>query len=313
MKKINGKFFNQDIISVEQFSKGDIETVFQLANFYKKGVEQGSVFNDLKGKILTALFYEPSSRTFGSFVASIQRLGGGIIPLQGVTYSSVSKGETLEDTVRTFESYSDCIVMRHSEKGAAKRASSVLSIPLINAGDGTGEHPTQGLLDLFTIKDKLGRTNNMKVAFVGDLKYGRTAHSLSKLISIYPKTTLYFIAPPLSPMPDEVVKIVKKNGATVKTAKSIEEVLKTVDVLYMTRVQKERMEKSVYEKIKNAYILTGKMARTMKKDSLIMHPLPRVGEITEDVDSNPRAMYLKHQMRNGMFIRMALLRLILKK
>ncbi|MBI2029070.1 aspartate carbamoyltransferase [Candidatus Gottesmanbacteria bacterium] len=313
MKKINGDFFNKSIVSVDQFSKADIEILFELAAEYKKGISNGMVFNDLNGKILTALFYEPSSRTIGSFLGAMQRLGGGIIPIHGILNTSVVKGEILTDTINIFQSYSDVIAIRHPEAGAAEIAAKAAYIPVINAGDGTGEHPTQGLLDLFTILEKLQRTNNLKVAIVGDLKYGRTAHSLSKLISIYPKNTLYFISPPQSPMPDEVVKIVKKNGAVVKTAKSIEEVLKTIDVLYMTRVQKERMEEEVYEKMKNSFILTGKMARAMKKDSLIMHPLPRVGEITMDVDSNPRAMYLKHQMRNGMFIRMALLRLVLKK
>ncbi len=313
MKHINGSFYGQSIISVDQFSKDDIEILFDLASEYKKGIDNGMVFKDLNGKILTALFYEPSSRTFGSFCASMQRLGGGIIPVHGIGNTSVVKGESLTDTINIFQSYSDAIALRHPEKGSVAIAAKAARIPIINAGDGVGEHPTQALLDLFTIKDKLGRTDNLKIAFVGDLKYGRTAHSLSKLISIYPKNTLYFIAPPLSPMPDEVVKTVKKNRAVVKTAKNIEEVLKIVDVLYMTRVQKERMEKEVYEKIKNAFILTGKMARAMKPKSLIMHPLPRVGEITEDVDTNPRAMYLKYQMRNGMFVRMALLRLLLKK
>lgn len=313
MQKINGNFFGQSIISVDQFTKGDIEVVFDFAAHYKRGVAHGSVYNELAGKILTALFYEPSSRTFGSFCASMQRLGGGIIPIQGVTYSSVSKGESLKDTIGTFQSYSDVIALRHPEKGSAAIAAKAAIIPIINAGDGVGEHPTQALLDLFTIKDKLDRVDNLKIAFVGDLKYGRTAHSLSKLLSLYPKITTYFISPPASPMPHEIMSLIRKNGVKTKQAATIEEVIREIDVLYMTRVQKERMSPEVYEKLKGAFKLDNKLAIKMKKEAIIMHPLPRVGEITEDVDENSRSMYLKHQMRNGLFIRMALLRLILRK
>lgn len=313
MQKIKGEFFGKCILSVDQFLVSDVEQLFEKANFYKLGLSQGVVFKDLAGKIITALFYEPSSRTFGSFVAAIQRLGGGFIPLQGVTYSSVSKGETLEDTVRTFESYSDCIVMRHSETGACKRAASVLSIPLINAGDGIGEHPTQALLDLFTIRERLGTMEGLKVAMVGDLKYGRTVHSLSKLLSNYKGNTFYYISPPQSPMPSDILSLLKKKGVTVHQAHSIVEVIHTVDVLYMTRVQKERMKASVYEKIKNMFILDGRLAGKMKKKAIIMHPFPRVNELPTGVDANPRASYLTHQMRNGLYIRMALLSLVLKK
>lgn len=313
MQKINGNFFAQSILSIDQFTASDIDIVFDLATYYKKGIEKGCVFNELSGKILTALFYEPSSRTFGSFVASMQRLGGGIIPIQGVTYSSVSKGETLEDTIRTFESYSDAIAIRHHEEGAAKKAADAAKIPIINAGDGVGEHPTQALLDLFTIKDRLGRMEDLKVAVVGDLKYGRTVHSLSKLLSLYPKITIYFISPPLSPMPEKIVSLLKQRKVKTINAKSIEDVIREIDVLYMTRVQKERMDKEIYEKIKSLFVLNSSMANKMKKNSLIMHPFPRVYELDYAVDHNPRAVYLKHQMRNGLFIRMALLRLILKK
>ncbi len=310
MKKIN-KFFRQSIVSVDQFDKNNLQTIIEKASYYKKGIEKGTVYRDLAGKIITALFYEPSSRTFGSFVSAAQRLGAGIIPIQGVAYSSVVKGETFSDTVKVFQSYSDCIIIRHPDTGAAKIAAAIASVPIINAGDGTGEHPTQAILDLFTIKEKLGRTNDLKVAMVGDLKYGRTVHSLSKLISNYKNITLYFIAPKQSPMPDEITVKLKKNAVTVKNCLSIEEVIAKVDVLYMTRVQKERMDEAIYKKIKNLFILDKKLASKMKKQSVIMHPLPRVGEITVDVDDNPRAVYLNSQMRNGLFVRMALLSLIL--
>ncbi len=313
MKKINSRFFQQDILSTEQFSKTDIDTVFKLAANYRKRVEAGEAITDLKGKILTALFYEPSSRTFGSFIAAMQRLGGGIIPIQGVTFSSVSKGETLEDTIRVFANYSDAIAIRHNETGAAQKAADFSPVPILNAGDGVGEHPTQALLDLFTIQERLGRLKNLHIAMVGDLKYGRTVLSLTKLLLLFPNIALSFISPPLSPMPEEIVKMAKKVGITVQNKSSIAEVIGKIDVIYMTRVQKERMEPSVYKKIKTMFILDGKTAKKMKKNSIIMHPLPRVGEITTDLDSNPRAVYLTYQMRSGMFIRMALLKLILTK
>lgn len=313
MKKINGNFYKQHILSTEQFEKSDINTVFKLASKYRKLVEAGKAITDLKGKILTALFYEPSSRTFGSFVAAMQRLGGGVIPIQGITFSSVSKGETLEDTIRVFANYSDAIAMRHNETGAAEKAAMVSTVPILNAGDGVGEHPTQALLDLFTIQERLGRLKKIHIAMVGDLKYGRTVHSLTKLLLLYPDIKFTFISPPLSPMPKEIVAMAKKSGATVQNKSSIDGVIADIDVIYMTRVQKERMEPKIYEKIKNMFILDTKLANKMKKDSIIMHPLPRVGEITTDVDKNPRSVYLTHQMKNGMFIRMALLKLILTK
>ena len=249
MKKFNGHFYKQHILSTEQFDKKDIDTVFNLASEYKKRVEKGETITDLQGKILTALFYEPSSRTFGSFITAMQRLGGGIIPIQGVPFSSDSKGEPLEDTIQVFGSYSDAIPIRHNETGAAAKAASVSPVPILNAGDGTGEHPTQALLDLFTIQERLGRIDNLHIAMVGDLKYGRTVHSLTKLLMLYPNITLTFISPPLSPIPKEIVTTAKKQGITVQTKSSIEDVIDKIDVIYMTRVQKERMEANVYEKI----------------------------------------------------------------
>lgn len=311
MKQIKGNFYQKDIVSVEQFTREDIEMLFDKARFYKKAIEEGAVFDDLKGKIAVCLFYEPSSRTFSSFTASFQRLGGSVVPIHGVENTSVAKGETLHDTIWVFQSYSDVIIIRHPENGAALKAAKTAHIPIINAGDGTGEHPTQALLDLFTIQDRLGRADEVKVAMVGDLKYGRTVHSLTKLLSLYKGVTVYFINPPASPMPEKIVEYAQKAGIKIKEAKSIESVISEIDVLYMTRVQKERMDHETYEKIKGLFKLDNRLANKMKKEAVIMHPLPRVGEITEDVDENPRACYLKHQMRNGMFVRMGLLKLIL--
>lgn len=313
MKKLNGNFYRQSIVSIDQFSLKDIKILFSLALSYKTGIEKGLVYKNLRGKILTALFYEPSSRTFGSFVAAMQRLGGGVIPIHGVATTSVVKGESFSDTIKTFSSYSDIIVLRHPEKGMPLNASKISNVPIINAGDGVGEHPTQALLDLFTIKEQLGRIKNTKVALVGDLTHSRTIHSLAKLISLFPNNTLYFIAPPLSPMPETIIREITQKGIRCKNFTSINKIIEEVDVLYMTRVQKERMSSKLYQKIKNAFKIDNKLVNRMKKQALIMSPLPRVGEISEDVDHNPRATYLKYQMRNGMYIRMALLRLILKK
>src|SRR3989344_8594472 len=182
------------------------------------------IYEDLKGKLLTALFYEPSSRTFGSHIAAMQRLGGKIIPIQGVTFSSVSKGETLEDTIRVFGSYSDIIALRHPEKGASEKAAAYSPVPIINAGDGIGAHPTQALLDLFTIKSRLTRLHDISVAMVGDLKFGRTVHSLAKLLSLYKNITLYFICPETSPMPKSIEALITARGVTVKHAASIKDI-----------------------------------------------------------------------------------------
>ena len=312
-KRVDMSFYQKSIISVDQFSAGDVALIFKHAVDYQKRIHAGDVINELQGKILCALFYEPSSRTFSSFITAMQRLGGGFIPIQGVQFSSVVKGETLEDTIRVFSNYADVIALRHSEEGAAKRAADVAFVPVINAGDGVGEHPTQALLDLFTIHQKFGKTTGLKIAMVGDLKYGRTVHSLSKLLSLYPKNTIYFVEPEESKMPDDIVNVLKKRGVNTTHVERIEDVADTVDVLYMTRVQKERMAPEIYEKIKGRFVLTTKLANALKKEAIIMHPLPRIDEIVRDVDKNPRSVYFTDEVRNGMFVRMALLRLVLVK
>jgi len=279
----------------------------------KKIVKAGKKSKMLQGKIMTVLFYEPSSRTFGSFISAMQRLGGGIIPLQGMTYSSVAKGETLEDTIRTFECYSDIIVIRHPEVGSAKKAALVSTVPIINAGDGVGEHPTQALLDLFTILSKFKKIDGLKVAFVGDLLNGRTVHSLSKLLAKMGKVEFFFVAPKILRMPQEI-KDQLKNRVSIIEAEKLDEVIKKVNVLYITRVQKERFsDLSIYENIKNFYIITKKLMEKARKDLILMHPLPRVGEISTEVDNDSRAVYLTEQMRNGLYVRMALLAATLGK
>jgi len=269
--------------------------------------------NLLEDSILTALFYEPSSRTFGSFVSAMQKLGGGIIPLQGMTYSSVAKGETLEDTVRTFECYSDVIVIRHPEVGSAKRAAAVASVPIINAGDGVGEHPTQALLDVFTIVNTFPKIDGLKIALVGDLLNGRTVHSLSKLLVKVGKVEFFFVSPKILRMPQEIKERINDHTKMTEIEK-LEEIIGKVDVVYVTRIQKERFsDLTSYEKVKNSYVVTKALLKKAKKDMILMHPLPRVGEIEAEVDKDTRAVYLREQMRNGLYIRMALLAAVLGK
>ncbi len=311
---MKNNFYLRDIITIADFSRDDILLLFQKAMQMHKLVDISGGDERLRGKIMTALFYEPSSRTFGSFITSMQRLGGGIIPLQGVTYSSVSKGETLPDTVRTFESFSDVIVIRHPEKGAAKIAAEFCNKPVINAGDGTGEHPTQAFLDAFTIFHHFPEILNLTVGMVGDLSNGRTVHSLSQLLLLLGIKNFIFVSPKELRMPIEIVEKIKNLGGKVQESESLIDNISNMDVIYDTRVQKERFtDQNEYEKLKFAYVIDNKMMAKAKKSAVLMHPLPRVGEIATEVDSDPRALYLREQMRNGMYVRMALLDLILNK
>jgi aspartate carbamoyltransferase catalytic subunit len=309
----NNPLYQKDIISVDQFSKDNVELVLATANQMMEKVINNEKIDIASGKIMTALFYEPSSRTFGSFIASMQRIGGGFIPLQGVTYSSVAKGESLADTVRTFASYSDLVVIRHPEVGSAKMAAEFSQKPVINAGDGVGEHPTQALLDLFTIRHFFPKLKNISITMVGDMLNGRTVHSLSKLLSLYEGVNINFISPELLKLPSHLTSILQKRGVKIRESESLSALLKNTDVLYVTRVQKERFtDLDYYESVKHKYIITPETLSDMKKTAIIMHPFPRVGEIEMGVDLDPRAIYITRQMVNGMYVRMALLWLILK-
>jgi aspartate carbamoyltransferase len=311
---MENNFYGKDILTVDQFKPGDIETVFSRALEMKQMVATSGSSDLLKGKIMTALFYEPSSRTFASFITAMQRLGGGFVPLQGVAYSSVSKGETLPDTVRTFACYSDIIVIRHPEVGSAKIAAEFSEKPVVNAGDGVGEHPTQALLDLFTINDHFRKLDGLTVTMVGDLLNGRTVHSLSKLLALYKNITINLVSPEILKLPVELVNYLTGKGISLKQSEGLDELLPDTDVLYVTRVQKERFtDLDSYEKLKHNYIITPDTLQKMKQSAIIMHPFPRVGEIAMDVDLDPRAVYIRDQMQNGMYVRMALLSLILKK
>ena len=310
----NADWYGKDIISVKQFGREDLEYVFGVAHEMRGMVERIGTFDLLKGKILANLFYEPSTRTSSSFTASMERLGGSVIPINEVKYSSVSKGESLPDTIRTLECYADVIVLRHPETGSAAIAAKAARKPVINAGDGVGEHPTQALLDTFTIFEELnaGSVDSMTVTMLGDLKYGRTVHSLARLLSLY-NVKINYVSPEILRMPKEVMDEVGAKGIPQAEFTSLTEVLPETDVLYVTRVQKERFEDPAdYEKVKGAYVIDPEIMKAAKQDMIVMHPLPRVGEISVDFDEDPRAAYFR-QMEYGLYVRMALLAMVLGK
>ncbi|OGO18057.1 MAG: aspartate carbamoyltransferase [Chloroflexi bacterium RBG_16_48_8] len=305
-------FYGRDILSVSQFSRNDLEYIFGVAKEMRAMVERVGTFDLLKGKILANLFYEPSTRTSSSFLSAMERLGGSVIPINEVTYSSVAKGESLPDTIRTLECYADVIVLRHPEVGSSALAAKYARKPIINAGDGTGEHPTQALLDLFTILEELGRVDGLTVTMLGDLKYGRTVHSLSRLLSLF-VVRLNYVSPEILRMPPALVEELAGKGVSQKEFISLEPVLAETDVLYVTRVQKERFENlEDYEKVKGVFVITPETLEKAKDEMVVMHPLPRVGEISMEVDEDPRAAYFR-QMECGLYVRMALLAMVLGK
>jgi aspartate carbamoyltransferase catalytic subunit len=312
-EKRNNGFTGQDILSVDQFDRDKLAYIFERTREMRAMVKHSNGVDLLKGHVLACLFYEPSTRTSSSFIAAMERLGGGVIPItQGVQFSSVSKGETLGDTVRTLEQYADVIVLRHPEIGSAKEAADFASVPVINAGDGPGEHPTQSLLDLFTIQDELGRLDGLKVAMIGDLRYGRTVHSLTKLLLQY-NVSLRFVSPEILRLPLAIMNKVIDAGVSVRETHEVADVIENADVLYVTRVQKERFtDLAQYEEVKEFYKITPELMKRAKEKMVVMHPLPRVGEIHYSVDEDPRAAYFR-QVRNGMYIRMALLAMVLGK
>ena len=305
-------WYGKSILSVKQFTQKDLKYIFEVAHEMREMVGRVGTFDLLKGKILTNLFYEPSTRTASSFTAAMERLGGSVIPINEVKYSSVAKGESLPDTIRSLECYSDVIVLRHPEVGASNLAAQYASKPIINAGDGIGEHPTQALLDLFTILEEKGKVNGLVVTLLGDLKYGRTVHSLSRLLSLY-EVTLNFVSPEILRLPEDIMSELKSKGVPVNEYSILEKALPATDVLYVTRVQKERFDDpQEYEKVKGTYIITPEILMKAKDDLTLMHPLPRVGEISLDLDDDPRAAYFR-QMEYGMYVRMALLAMVLGK
>jgi aspartate carbamoyltransferase catalytic subunit len=305
----------KNIISAEQFAdRKFLDELFALAAEMEKNNQEHCLPQSLAGKVVACMFFEPSTRTRLSFETSVLKLSGSVIGTENAAISSSAvKGETLEDTIRIISGYADAIVMRHPEEGAAKRAAAVSAVPIVNAGDGKGEHPTQALLDMFTIKKELGRLDNLNIALVGDLLYGRTVHSLLPLLSLYPGTKFYFIAPEQLRMPEEFKKILTDKNVPFEELENFEDVLGKIDVVYMTRVQKERFgSREEYEKLKDVYIINQNVLEKLKKEAIILHPLPRINEIAPEVDADVRAAYFR-QARNGLYMRMALLHHLLGK
>jgi aspartate carbamoyltransferase catalytic subunit len=305
-------FYFKDILSVKQFTRKDLDYIFAVAHEMAEMVRRVGTFDLLKGKILANLFYEPSTRTSASFTSAMERLGGSVIPINEVRYSSVSKGESLPDTVRTLERYADVIVLRHPEVGSVALAAKYTEKPIINAGDGIGEHPTQALLDLFTILEEMGKVDGLTITMLGDLKYGRTGHSLARLLTLY-DVKLNYVSPAILSMPEEVIAEVREKGIQQQAYNTLDLALPESDVLYVTRVQKERFEDlAQYEKVKNEFVITPEVMKAAKEEMILMHPLPRVGEISMDLDSDPRAAYFR-QVGYGLYVRMALLAIVLGK
>lgn len=302
------------VIESQQFNERSLDVIFETAR-EMEDIRPGSLESkQLEGVIMSTLFYEPSTRTRLSFESAMARLGGTILSTESAgEYSSAAKGETLEDTVRTVEGYADCIVMRHFQAGSAQKAATVAGVPIINAGDGPGQHPTQALLDVYTIKREIGRLRDFKIGMIGDLANGRTVRSLAYLLSMYPGVKMYFVAPGVVRMKDDIKQFLTARGVDWEEVDDLSMVAADVDVLYQTRIQKERFQDrpEEYEQARGKYIIDADMLKVLKPESVILHPLPRVDEITVDVDSDPRAAYFR-QARNGLYIRMALLKLCLQ-
>ena len=298
------------VVESQQFSREMLEDVFQRTVAIRR--EPHLYAGRLQGRLLAALFYEPSTRTRLSFEAAMLRLGGRTMSTDNAReFSSASKGETLEDTIRIVAGYADVIVLRHHEEGAARRAASVSDVPVINAGDGPGQHPTQALLDLFTIQDEIGRIDGITVAMVGDLANGRTVRSLAYLLSKFRDVSVIFVAPPAVAMRDDIKRHLEEHGVAWREEPDFDAVLPRADVVYQTRIQKERFASDEeYRTVKGVYVIDAEAMRKLRPEAVVMHPLPRVDEITTEVDGDPRAAYFR-QARNGLHIRMALLDMVL--
>ena len=293
---------NRSLVSIDDLNTDEVLKILDLAGeFEKKPVQRL-----LEGKVIATLFFEPSTRTRLSFESAINRLGGKIVGFSDASSSSVSKGETLHDTIKMVSSYSDLIVMRHPIEGSARYASEIASVPVINAGDGANQHPTQTMLDLYSIRKTQGTLDNLNIFMVGDLKYGRTVHSLMMAMSRW-STTFNFISPEELKMPEEYKLYLDNLGLKYYEHLDFTEIISRADIIYMTRVQKERFSDPIeYEKVKNVYVLRNSMLKNTKSNMRILHPLPRVNEIHQDVDRNPKAYYFE-QALNGVYTRQAIL------
>jgi aspartate carbamoyltransferase catalytic subunit len=310
---LNGNLKGKDILSVNQFDIVTLDHIFTWSAEMEEIANRSYKADLLSRKILTNLFYEPSTRTSSSFTCAMERLGGSVNAINDApAYSSVVKGENLEDSIRTLECYSDIIVIRHPVMGSAAKAAAVASIPIINAGDGIGEHPTQALLDYVTVRKEQGRVDGLTITMMGDLTNGRTVHSLARLLSLY-NVRLNYVAPGILRMPEEIKEEIRLKGIEQNEFEDLADVLPETDVLYMTRIQKERFtDKAVYESVKDVYEVTPKTLEIAKPTMSLMHPFPRVGEISNEVDSDPRAAYFR-EIKNGLYVRMVLLAGVLGK
>jgi len=307
-----GSLKGKDILHGNQFSKKEIEAVMKVASEFEKELKKKGVIPLMKGKLLATLFFEPSTRTRLSFETAMQRLGGGVIALGPAEGSSVSKGETLVDTCRTVAQYADVIAIRHPKTGSAKEAADAVDIPVLNGGDGTGQHPTQALLDVYTIHKEMKTLKNLSIAMVGDLKYGRTVHALVELLALF-NCRFYFVSPGVLRMPEEITSHLRQQGSRVEETEDLRKAALESDIIYMTRIQRERFaDLAEYEKVKGTYIIDAAFLKNLGKDVTILHPLPRVNEINPDVDNYPGAAYFR-QTRNGVFVRMALIAMVMGK
>ncbi|MFX1494813.1 MAG: aspartate carbamoyltransferase [Promethearchaeota archaeon] len=295
--------FHEGIISARDFNREDIEYILNKA---RKMIHNDKSSDLLKGKILATLFFEPSTRTRLSFESAMHRLGGQVIGFSSAKVSSIKKGESIADTIRTVENYSDCIVIRHPLEGAAKLAAKFAKIPIINAGSGSGEHPTQALLDLLTITEESKKLDGLNLGIMGDLKYGRTVHSLAILLSNY-DVNIYFISPKVLMLRNRDKEILRQRHVKYKEVEKYREILDILDVLYVTRIQKERFaDVEEYDRVKGFYVFTNEDLKVTKENFKIMHPLPRVSEISPEVDSSSKAIYFK-QTYYGIPMRKAIL------
>ncbi|MDP4207873.1 MAG: aspartate carbamoyltransferase [Bacteroidota bacterium] len=297
---------NKSLVSITDYSRDEYLKILDLAAEFEKNPNQ----EILKGKLIATLFFEPSTRTRLSFESAVNRLGGRVVGFSDASSSSVTKGETLKDTIKMVTNYVDLIVMRHPLEGAARYASEVASVPVVNAGDGANQHPSQTLLDLYSIRKTQGKLEDLNIFMIGDLKYGRTVHSLLMAMSHF-NPTFYFISPDELKMPKEYLMFLEQRGIKYYEYKDFMPIISQADIVYMTRVQKERFSDPIeYEKTKNAYILRNSMLDNTRPNMKILHPLPRVNEIAADVDENPKAYYFT-QALNGLYVRQAIISSIL--
>ena len=300
-----------DLVSALQLTRSDIELLIDMAEELRKIYERGGRLSVAQGKVMFTAFFEPSTRTRLSFQFAMVKLGGSVVDLGPEEVTSMAKGESPEDTLRTVDSYEpDLIVVRHREPGFAAKAAQICRAPVINAGDGYNEHPTQALLDVYTIWRLLGRVDGVRVGMMGDLRYGRTISSLSYALSNFRDVEIYFISPRELQPREEVLKVLDQRRVKYELHEKLEDVVEKLDVLYVTRLQRERMKPEDYERLKGSYTITYSYLTSFKRIPLIMHPLPRVWELTPDVDVLPQAVYFE-QAKNGLYIKMALIRAIL--